>query len=83
MAQCVTWQNGALVATADTPEQCQGFILQTASEYTSTLTLAQALQPPAGTDMGSAFLLGFSLPVICFVVARMLRPLVGFFEERS
>ncbi|NUA30181.1 hypothetical protein [Cupriavidus basilensis] len=61
------------MATTDTPEACQGFVLQTASEYTSTLTLAQALQPPAGTDIGAAFLLGFSLPVVCFVVARMVR----------
>ncbi len=73
MAQCVLWQANGLVATADTPETCQGFVLQTATEYTSTLTLAQALQPPAGTDIGAAFLLGFSLPVVCFVVARMVR----------
>lgn len=73
MAQCVTWGANGLVATADAPEQCQGFILQTAAEYTSTLTLAQALQPPAGTDIGAAYLLGFSLPVLCFVVARMVR----------
>ncbi|SPK73197.1 conserved protein of unknown function [Cupriavidus taiwanensis] len=73
MAQCVVWTANGLTATSDAPEACQGFILQTASEYTSTLTLAQALQPPAGTDIGAAYLLGFSLPVLCFVVARMVR----------
>jgi len=73
VALCVLWQGTTLVATADAPEACQGYILQTAAEYTSTLTLAQALQPPAGTDIGAAFLLGFSLPVVCFVVARMVR----------
>ncbi len=73
MAQCVIWQNGVLVATADAPEACQGFVMQTAAEYTSTLTLAKALQPPAGTDIGAAFLLGWSLPVLCFVVARLVR----------
>lgn len=73
MAQCVLFQGGALTATADAPEACQGFVLQTAAEYTSTLTLAQALQPPAATDIGAAWLLGFSLPVVCFVVARMVR----------
>lgn len=81
MAQCVLWQGSTLVPTADVPEACQGYVMQTAAEYTSTLTLAQALQPPAGTDLGQAFLLGFSLPVVCFVVARMVRSVASFWEK--
>ena len=73
MAQCVLFTGGALTATSDAPEACQGFVMQTAAEYTSTLSLAHALQPPAATDIGAAWLLGFSLPVVCFVVARMVR----------
>lgn len=73
MTQCVVFQGGLLVATADAPATCAGYVLQTASEYSASMTLAQALQPPAGTDIGAAFVLGFSLPVLCFVVARLVR----------
>ena len=73
MTQCVVFQGNTLVATADAPAACQGYVLQTGAEYTATMTLATALQPPTKTEMGQAFSLGFTMPVLCYVVARLVR----------
>jgi hypothetical protein len=79
MAQCVTWQGGALVATTDAPEACQGFLLMQTNEYATAMTLGSAFEMPAADQIGAAWAVGFCLPVLCYVVARSCRIILSMF----
>ncbi|CAJ0729113.1 hypothetical protein R38712_03935 [Ralstonia pickettii] len=79
MAQCVTWQNGVLVATTDSPDTCQGYLLMQTNEYATAMTLGAAFQMPTADQIGTAWAAGFCLPVLCYVIARGCRSIFQVF----
>lgn len=82
MAQCVYLNpDGTVTATAESPDQCQGFVLLSRPEYASTQTLQAFLAIPTQDQVTAAFNAGVSWPVSMYLVAWAVGTLANFFNK--
>lgn len=66
---------GRLVYSTAPASQCTGYIVLDPAEYPS---LANIYNMPASADLGTAWMLGFSLPVIVYLVSWAFGHVIGF-----
>lgn len=82
MALCVVLDGTALQVVGEYTEACAGYALMTAQEYASTPTLASLFATPEPEQVQQAFMAGFSLPLILWLVAWGCGSVVNFFNSR-
>ena len=83
MAQCVYLNaDGTVTATAESPDQCQGYVLLSRPEYASTQTLQSFLAMPTQEQVTAAFNAGVAWPVYFYIVAWMTGAVANFFNRK-
>jgi hypothetical protein len=83
MAQCVILNSdGTFTATTDAPNACQGYLLQTSTEYASSQVYASFLAMPTQDQVTQAFNLGVVWPVFFYLVAYQTGLLANFFNRK-
>nr|KJZ10757.1 hypothetical protein TW77_06895 [Pseudoalteromonas rubra] len=82
MATCVELQHGQLTPTAQSIEDCSGFVLLEPTEYQQFL-LGSSLFDPSVIDQATAqqlFMAGFSLVLICYLVSWGYGTVINWFR---
>ncbi len=83
MAQCIYLNtDGTVSATSESPDQCQGYVLQSRAEYASSQTLTTFLAMPTQEQATQAFNYGCVLPVFLYLVAFGVGSVANFFNRK-
>lgn len=82
MSLCVSVFRGRLQPLSIPPESCTDYILLDASEYTGGLVLADLFAIPPSAELTSAWVAGFSLPLIIYLAAWALGVVVNFINTK-
>lgn len=83
MALCVELVGSTLTAVGEYSDACSGYALMTAQEFASTPTLAALFAMPDPETIQSAFMAGFSLPLILWLTAWGFGVVVGYINSRA
>ena len=59
------------------------YIARAVSQFVEQPTLADVFNIPVSSDLKTMFLTGFSLPVICYLVAWGYQVVIGWFDQRD
>ena len=62
---------------------CNGYVLTTVQEYASLPTLLNIFTVPVSSDMREMWMIGFSLPIICWLTAWAYGSVINFMEQRK
>lgn len=83
MATCVVVDaiTNALIATSTAVDSCTTYVVMDASTYHSQPTLAEVFAMPVAGDMQSMWMLGFGLPVICYLVSWAYQTVIAMFND--
>lgn len=83
MALCVVPDGSTLAIVGEYTADCAGYALMTAQEYAATPTLAALFAVPDSATVQSAWMAGFSLPVILWLVAWGFGVVINMFRSNE
>ncbi|POZ53303.1 hypothetical protein [Methylovulum psychrotolerans] len=69
-----------LAVSAKSLEDCTGFVLLSAQEYSSLPTLTDIFAMPLESDLQQMFMTGFGLPMIAYLVSWAYGTLINWFK---
>ncbi|WP_283149419.1 hypothetical protein [Silvimonas soli] len=70
------------MVTADTPDQCSGYVLVTGTEYQNLQAVASIWQVPDTGDLQTAFMSSFTLVMVAYLSAWAYAQLINFLSEK-
>jgi len=83
MAVCVEFDlAGVPVLSAFPVGSCPGFILLDATEYTGGIVLSDLFAIPLSVELSSAWVAGFTLPLVVYLSAWALGVVVNFINTK-
>lgn len=83
MSLCVLLNpDGTVTATVDAPEQCQGYVLQSRTEYAASQTFTSFLAMPSTDQATAAFNVGVIWPVFFYLIAWGTGTIANFFNRK-
>ncbi|MBD9357494.1 hypothetical protein [Methylomonas albis] len=74
--------SGVEVAAANSCTSAE-YIAVMAQGYTDAPTLTDLFAIPIADDLQQAFMIGFALPVICYLTAWAYQSVIGWFEKKQ
>jgi hypothetical protein len=79
---CITESMGVLTGSeVATVAECAGYLAVPASEYSELPSLTQIFTIPVAADLQEMWMLGFALPIICYLTAWGYQSLISWFEK--
>ncbi len=70
-----------VTATSVAVESCTSYVLTDATAYNNAVTLSALVSMPTIPDMQAMWYVGFSLPVICYMVAWAYQAVITFISQ--
>jgi hypothetical protein len=80
---CITETSGVLTGTQVTSlSECpSGYIAVSSAEYSDLPSLTQIFTIPVTEDLQQMWMIGFALPVICYLTAWAYQSVISWFEK--
>jgi hypothetical protein len=80
---CITESAGVLTGTeVSSVAACtQGYIAVSSAEYSDLPSLTQIFTIPVTEDLQQMWMIGFALPVICYLTAWAYQSVISWFEK--
>lgn len=83
MAQCVTLNaDGTLTPTAQTVDQCTGYVLVSGSEYGVYQVVQQALAVPTSQETVGWFVGAWGAVMVFYIAARAVGSVLSMFNHK-
>jgi hypothetical protein len=73
--------DGFVYLSAESLAECSGHVLMDSAEYSQVPTLQALFAWPDSGQLASAWLAGFTIPMICYLVAWGFGTVVNFFNS--
>jgi len=79
----ITNADGFIYLTADPLAECSGHVLMDSTEYSQVPTLQALFAMPDSGQLAAAWAAGFTIPMICYLVAWGFGVAVNFFKPEN